>query len=102
MGATRPDPFETFADRTARLRVHDRALAYPRGARATDLCWYREFFGRAISFYRRPPFPVLQVVWPDAEGRYVWEPGADERYRQSQPQSWLKPTEHPHVTPPAH
>ncbi|MEV0180003.1 DUF4262 domain-containing protein [Streptomyces sp. NPDC050625] len=69
--------------------------ARPVVLKETDLRWYREFFGRAISFYRRPPFPVLQVVWPDAEGRYLWQPGADEHYRQSQPQSWLKPTEHP-------
>ncbi|MFF8881312.1 DUF4262 domain-containing protein [Streptomyces flaveolus] len=61
----------------------------------TDLRWYREFFGRAIAFYRRPPFPVLHAVWPDADGRFPWQPEADEQYRQSQPQLWLKPDEHP-------
>ncbi|MFF9492766.1 DUF4262 domain-containing protein [Streptomyces flaveolus] len=59
------------------------------------LRWYREFFGRAIAFYRRPLFPVLHAVWPDADGRFPWQPEADEQYCQSQPQLWLKPDEHP-------
>lgn len=63
--------------------------------KAVDLRWYREFFGGAISFYQRPPFPVLQAVWPDADGRFLWQPGADKQYQQSQPQLWVKPTEHP-------
>jgi hypothetical protein len=63
--------------------------------KTADLRWYREFFGRAISFYRRPPFPVLQVVWPDPAGRFLWQPGTDERYQESQPQLWLDPAEHP-------
>ncbi|MFI6122542.1 DUF4262 domain-containing protein [Streptomyces sp. NPDC051064] len=33
--------------------------------RQVDLRWYRTFFGRAIGFYRRPPFRVLQVAWPE-------------------------------------
>lgn len=74
---------------------HDVIEGRPVVLKAADLRWYREFFGRAISFYRRPPFPVLQVVWPDAKGRFLWQPGADEHYLQSQPQLWLKPTEHP-------
>ncbi|MFE3774585.1 DUF4262 domain-containing protein [Streptomyces sp. NPDC059122] len=63
--------------------------------KAADLRWYREFFGRAISFYRRPPFPVLQAVWPDVDGHFLWQPGVDEQHQQSQPQLWLKPAEHP-------
>ncbi|MFC7262772.1 DUF4262 domain-containing protein [Streptomyces lutosisoli] len=74
---------------------HDVIEGRPVILKAADLRWYREFFGRAISFYRRPPFPVLQVVWPDAKGRFLWQPGAEEHYLQSQPQLWLKPTEHP-------
>ncbi|MGC0420006.1 DUF4262 domain-containing protein [Embleya sp. AB8] len=59
-----------------------------------DLRWYRTFFGRAIGFYRRPPFPVLQVVWPDPEGRFHWDEQVGQRYRESQPQLWLPPGEH--------
>ncbi|MDT0393012.1 DUF4262 domain-containing protein [Streptomyces dubilierae] len=63
--------------------------------REVDLRWYRTFFGRAIGFYRRPPFPVLQVVWPDADDRFHWEEQAEARHRDSQPQMWLPPSEHP-------
>lgn len=48
--------------------------------RVIDYRWYKAFFGTAIRFYRRPPFPVSQVVHP-----------VDER----QPSAWLPPDEHP-------
>ncbi|MFD9374109.1 DUF4262 domain-containing protein [Streptomyces sp. NPDC059999] len=63
--------------------------------RHVDLRWYRTFFGQAIGFYRRPPFPVLQVAWSDADDRFHWEEQAEERHRESQPQLWLPPIEHP-------
>ncbi|MFG3092800.1 DUF4262 domain-containing protein [Streptomyces antibioticus] len=63
--------------------------------RRVDLRWYRTFFGRAIGFYRRPPFPVLQVAWPDTADRFHWEEQAEDRHRDSQPQLWLPPNEHP-------
>ncbi|MFI8291600.1 DUF4262 domain-containing protein [Streptomyces sp. NPDC085614] len=67
----------------------------PVALRTADLRWYREFFGGAIAFHRRPPFPVLQVVWPDAEGRFLWQVGTAEPYGRSQPRLWLRPAEHP-------
>jgi hypothetical protein len=63
--------------------------------RQVDLRWHRTFFGQATGFYRRPPFPVLQVVWPDADGCFHWEEQAEERHRESQPRLWLPPVEHP-------
>ncbi|MGW6971186.1 DUF4262 domain-containing protein [Streptomyces sp. NPDC054952] len=63
--------------------------------RQVDLRWYRTFFGRAIGFYRRPPFPVLQVAWPDVDDRFHWEQQAEERHQESQPRLWLPPSEHP-------
>ncbi|MFE7599496.1 DUF4262 domain-containing protein [Streptomyces sp. NPDC057494] len=36
--------------------------------------------GRSIGFYRRPPLPVLQVAWPDADGRFPWDPCPDLGY----------------------
>lgn len=43
---------------------------------------YREYLGYAIWFYRslKQPFPALQLVWPDKEGRFPWERGYDERF----------------------
>ncbi|MBB4948992.1 hypothetical protein F4556_004527 [Kitasatospora gansuensis] len=74
---------------------HDVAKGYPVVLKDADLRWYRTFFGRAIAFYRRPPFPVLEVVWPDGDGFFLWQSESDERYRQSQPQLWLTPAQHP-------
>ncbi|MFG2368230.1 DUF4262 domain-containing protein [Streptomyces mirabilis] len=68
---------------------------FPVVLKQADLRWYREFFGQAIPFCWRPPFPALQMVWLDAEGRFLRRSGTDEHYRQSQPQLWLKPTQHP-------
>ncbi|MFF3013660.1 DUF4262 domain-containing protein [Streptomyces sp. NPDC057939] len=65
------------------------------GLRQVDPRWYRTFFGRAIGFYRRPPFPVLQVGWPDVDDRFHWEEQAGARHQESQPQLWLPPGEHP-------
>lgn len=63
--------------------------------RSVDMRWYRTFFGPAIGFYRRPPFPFLQVAWSDASRRFHWEEPAGGIHRQSQPQLWLAPAEHP-------
>jgi hypothetical protein len=63
--------------------------------RGADLRWYRTFFGRAIGFYRRPPLPVLQVVWPDADGYFPGDPQAEPGHQASQPRLWLAPGEHP-------
>lgn len=47
---------------------------------------YREYLGYANWFYRSlpNPFPALQLVWPDKEGRLPWEPGYDERFLKLQ------------------
>jgi hypothetical protein len=63
--------------------------------RRADMRWHRTFFGRAIGFYRRPPLPVLQVCWPDSNGAFHWRNDCTVQHRQSQPQLWLAPSEHP-------
>jgi hypothetical protein len=63
--------------------------------RPADPRWFRTFFGRAIGFYRRPPLPLLQAAWADADGRFHWDDSAAPRHRESQPQLWLPPDEHP-------
>jgi hypothetical protein len=57
--------------------------------------WYRAFFGGAIRFYRKPPFPVLEVVWPDKGGFFPWQAESSVSYRDLQPQLWLLPAMHP-------
>jgi len=49
--------------------------------------FYREFLGTALWFYRSvgDDFPVLQIVWPDKQGRFPWDSDFDERARDIQP-----------------
>ncbi|MGW5156381.1 DUF4262 domain-containing protein [Nonomuraea wenchangensis] len=68
---------------------------HPLALKAVDYHWYRAFFGTTIGFYRRPPFPFLQVVWPDRDGTFPWRSDGDDRCRGHQPHLWLRPDEHP-------
>jgi hypothetical protein len=41
-----------------------------------DAQWYSPFLGYAQWFYESEDgFPVLQLVWPDEQGRYPWDEG---------------------------
>jgi hypothetical protein len=40
-----------------------------------DARLFREYFGYARWVYRGNNFPVLQLVWPDREGRFPWDAG---------------------------
>ena len=48
---------------------------------------YAEYLGYANWYYGSmpKPYPVVQMVWPDREGKYPWEPGYDRRFSQLQP-----------------
>jgi hypothetical protein len=62
--------------------------------RRADSSWYRPMFGYATWFARRPPLPVAQVVWGDAQGRFLWDDGIDDWYRDTQPALWIPVGEH--------
>jgi len=55
-----------------------RFLAVPKG-------FYREFLGVAVWAYEGDDFPVVQLVWPDKQGRWPWEQGVREVFRDRQP-----------------
>ncbi|BCJ47588.1 hypothetical protein GCM10010168_19460 [Actinoplanes ianthinogenes] len=77
-------------------QVHHEVIErHPVHLKPIDQRWYRAFFGRAMGFYRRPPVPFLQVVWPDRDGHFVGEPDADPALEHRQPQLWRLPEEHP-------
>jgi Domain of unknown function (DUF4262) len=48
---------------------------------------YGKYLGTAIWFYRKSPrpFPCLQLVWPDRDGRFPWETGFDAILKKDQP-----------------
>ena len=57
--------------------------------------WYERLLSEALRFYRHPPLPFLQAVWPDAAGRYPWQAGSDPALGRYQPSLWLSPESHP-------
>lgn len=63
--------------------------------READSSWSGPMFGYATWFGRRPPLPVAQVVWADTQGRFLWDDGIDDWYRQTQPSLWIPADEHP-------
>ena len=68
---------------------------FPVAFRPVHDSWYRELFGYAVWFTQRPPLPIVQVIWPDREGRFPWDEGCGERCRFDQPQLWLPKDQHP-------
>ncbi len=52
-------------------------------------CWYKPFFGYGLWYYRHAFFPVLQVVWPDHDQRYPWDPEFKAAWRWAQPFLYL-------------
>jgi hypothetical protein len=46
---------------------------------------YREHMGYALWFYDGPHFPLWQLVWPDKEGRFPGEEGANPVMKTQQP-----------------
>ncbi|WP_168140629.1 DUF4262 domain-containing protein [Mycolicibacterium frederiksbergense] len=57
--------------------------------------WLGSQFGISLEFNAGNQVDFLQVVWPDAEGRYPGEPGFDEALADRQPLLWLPVHEHP-------
>jgi hypothetical protein len=52
---------------------------------------YPEYFGRAIEYYGGVAFPVLQMVWPDRNGQFPWQPKCEPAIRNLQPVIGKKP-----------
>jgi hypothetical protein len=48
---------------------------------------YGKYMGAALWFYQNwpEPFPCLQLVWSDSEGRFPWEAGFDAALKKEQP-----------------
>ncbi|MCG7609465.1 MULTISPECIES: DUF4262 domain-containing protein [Mycobacterium] len=61
---------------------------YSVGVREVHPSWYRDFFGAGIDFHQAR-FPVVQMFWPDRDGRFPWDEQAQEYCRASQPLLWI-------------
>lgn len=67
---------------------------FPVVVRPVDPTWQDEMLTLAGDFYRTA-VPAVQLVWPDRDGRFPWDPGAGERCRVNQPSLWLPRDDHP-------
>jgi hypothetical protein len=52
--------------------------------RLIDKKHYKKYLPWAIDFYGATDFPVLQCIWPDAQGRFPWQEGHERRVRRFQ------------------
>lgn len=59
---------------------------FPVELRLADGSWYGDLFGYGLWFYQGW-FPLAQIIWPDRQGLFPWEPGCGERCR-NQPALW--------------
>ena len=44
-----------------------------------------EYFGTAQWAYEGADFPCVQLVWPDKQGRWPWDPSSRDGFRGLQP-----------------
>lgn len=56
--------------------------SFPIAFRSVEISRYPEYLGYGIWFYHSlpAPFPALQFVWPDREGKFPWDAGYDVRF----------------------
>ena len=69
-----------------RERTDDLAQGFPCSFIPIAIEHYREFLGYNGWFYRslKQPFPALQLVWPDKQGRFPWETDYDQKFSKLQ------------------
>lgn len=67
-------------------------LVVPRPALTS---WHRHVFPAVLDFYRGQPVPVIQLVWPDGDGRLPWAPGCDPECVAAQPRLWDRAARQP-------
>lgn len=66
--------------KTDQLFANLPAYAFPVAKR-----FYADHLGRSRWFYGGDGFPCIQIVWPDREGVFPWEPGFDPEFADDQP-----------------
>jgi hypothetical protein len=72
----------TFVDGQVRSDVLNK---YRAAFSTVDPSFYSEYLGTAIGFYDHLDFPVLQLVWPDRNDHFPWEPHCDANFAEEQP-----------------
>jgi hypothetical protein len=50
-----------------------------------DTLYYSDYVGFALWHYRKRKFPMYQIVWPNEDGLYPWDPLATGLFKEWQP-----------------
>lgn len=92
----RPDTMQLLINNTAE-RMND-GVTYADGTEDDELLqgytcmfksvreiWYDVTVGRASWFYGGSSFPLLQLYWPDRNGKFPWDPKCQPEVRALQP-----------------
>jgi hypothetical protein len=67
---------------------------FPVQVRGVDPSWHRSLFAAMCAYYGTLETPVRQLVWPDRDGRWPWDPAATATCRERQPQVWVAVDQH--------
>ncbi|MBV9068370.1 MAG: DUF4262 domain-containing protein [Acidobacteria bacterium] len=65
---------------------------------AVEPTFYGDYFGRDIDFYGSRSCPMIQMLWPDRNQSFPWQPECEPEIRKLQPvlvsprSSCLQPT----------
>jgi hypothetical protein len=52
---------------------------------AVDKSFYPNYFGKASNFYGNNDYSALQLVWPDKQQLFPWEPDFNPAWKRKQP-----------------
>lgn len=63
----------------------DLLQGYPVRFVAVPAHLHAKYLPRACELYAGAPFPVVQLVWPDKQGRWPWHEGVRQGFRELQP-----------------
>lgn len=74
-------------------RVSNFAQGYDCAFAPIEIEHFRDYLGYAVWFYRNlpSPFPAMQLVWPDKDGRFPWEANYDQRFLKFQKPLYAAP-----------
>lgn len=74
----------------------DGLCPYPLAIRPVHHSWRTtSMFAMSDQFYAGLRPPILQVVWPDRDGRFPWAPQFSAEFADQQPFLWLPRDDHP-------
>ena len=80
-----------FTRTTRSVGLTEAGLALRERASPAVEALHGAFLQKACWAYEGEEFPVVQLVWPDKQGRWPWEDGVRAGFRDAQPVLAMRP-----------